>query len=218
MPRPRAQTVELKLVIRNKGYYYIEWWNSAGRYPESVSCRTKSRREAEDALSSFRAGILTPPKPKIARVRDILDGYDADREEDGCSPSLKTATSNLRRLLGGLTLAELSAPVIKNYYDTRRKEGRRTKGGGRQPLKDGTLTREGVLLRAAIRWAIKQKLVQADEEPHIKVFPSSPPKDRWLSREEFDLLLASAVEDHIKLFIVVALATAGRKSAVMDLV
>jgi integrase len=106
---------------------------------------------------------------------------------------------------------------VKSYYARRRAEGRRAKGGGRRPLTDGTLISEGVTLRAAIRWAISEKWLTQQDEPKIKVPPTPPPRDRWLTREEFDRLLAAAEAEHIKLFIIVALATAGRRGAVTRL-
>lgn len=216
MPRPRSNTSNPKLVQR-KRVWYVEWWNSAKRYPERVSCRTKHRGEAEDYLASFKAGLLNPRPEAPVRLRAILGRYLSARLAAECSPTLRTAVSHLERLLGALTVPELSSPVIEVYYDTRRQEGRRVKGGRRVPLQDGTLAKEGVTLRAAIRWAIREKLIPAADEPHIRVPSGGPPRERWLTREEFDRLLAAAQAFHIKLFIVLALATAGRRGAILGL-
>ena len=215
MPHPQSKILKLKLVQRGRGIYYIEWWNSEKKYPERISCGATDRKKAEDALVLFRAGLLTPPKPSTPRVDIILDGYLADREAIGAD--VKWAVVALRRHLGALTVTALSSQVVADYYDKRRREGRRAKGGGRQTLADGTLVREGVTLRAAIRWAISEKWLAASDEPKIRVPPTPPPRDRWLSRDEFDKLLAAAEADHIKLFILLALATTGRRGAIIEL-
>ena len=46
-------------------------------------------------------------------------------------------------------------------------------------------------LRAALRWAIKSKRISGDL-PCIEVPSQPPPRDRWMTRDEADKLLASA--------------------------
>jgi hypothetical protein len=48
-----------------------------------------------------------------------------------------------------------------------------------------------VTLRAALRWAIKSKRISGDL-PCIEVPSQPPPRDRWMTRDEADKLLASA--------------------------
>jgi integrase len=76
---------------------------------------------------------------------------------------------------------------------------------------DGTIRRELSVLRAALRW----------QDPNTKAVvalpPAAPPKDRYLTTSEFQSLLAAAQASHVKLFIVLALATAARKEALLTL-
>ena len=44
-----------------------------------------------------------------------------------------------------------------------------------------------------------------------------PPRERYLTREEARRLIANAEAPHVKLFIVLALTTAGRKEAILEL-
>jgi integrase len=85
----------------------------------------------------------------------------------------------------------------------------------KKPVKDGTILRELVTLRAALRWSQHEKWIA--EVPYIEVPSPPPPRDRWLTRHESDRLLAAAEAPHIKLFIAVCLYTAARSGAVLEL-
>jgi hypothetical protein len=53
--------------------------------------------------------------------------------------------------------------------------------------------------------------------PHIEVPASPSPHDRWLRREEADRLLESALALHVRMFLALALYTAGRAGAIGEL-
>ena len=80
----------------------------------------------------------------------------------------------------------------------------------------GTIIRELESLRAACRWAARSKWNVAPllfEMPRRK--PRSP--DRWLTRDEAKRLMAACGAPHVRLFVVLALTTAGRRQALIDL-
>jgi hypothetical protein len=60
----------------------------------------------------------------------------------------------------------------------------------KKPTSDGTLIRELVTLRAALKWARAAKWIA--DLPHIAVPAAPPPRDRWLTREEADRLIENA--------------------------
>jgi integrase len=82
-------------------------------------------------------------------------------------------------------------------------------------IQDGTVIRELVTLRAALRWALAERWISS--VPYIEVPRQPPPRDRWLTREEADRLLASAESQHVKTFLAVCLYTAARGGAVLEL-
>lgn len=84
--------------------------------------------------------------------------------------------------------------------------GRRRK---RQGVKDGTILKELSFLRAALRGQLKAGQFQMPAQP--------PPRDRHLTRKEFDRLLSAATLPHIRLFIILALTTAARAGALLQL-
>jgi integrase len=76
---------------------------------------------------------------------------------------------------------------------------------------DGTVHTELTFLRAALRWhnPATAAVVELPSKP--------PPRDHHLTREQYEHLVAAAVTPHLRLFVVLALATAGRMTAILEL-
>jgi len=66
-----------------------------------------------------------------------------------------------------------------------------------------------------LRWAEKRRLI--DRAPHVDRPPAPPPRNRWLTRDEARRLIDGAEAHHIRLAIILMLATAARVSAVLEL-
>ena len=80
----------------------------------------------------------------------------------------------------------------------------------------GTIRKRFSILRAALNWAEKKALI--DKAPHIWLPPAPPPKDRRLSREEFERLeRACEATPHLFLFVWIARYTAARAGAILSL-
>jgi integrase len=67
-----------------------------------------------------------------------------------------------------------------------------------------------------LQWAKRSKWISGDL-PYIEVPAQSPARDRWLTRAEADRLLSSAMALHVKTFIALALHTAARSGAILEL-
>jgi integrase len=214
MSRPRATTPTYSL-SRRGGYWYVGWWEDGAA--KRISCRTAIEAEARQFLADFRAGRAAPAIPEAPTIGTILTGYEADRP--GRSPTLSYCCAALRRHLGDLNAALLTKREIRAYTAARRLEGA---GGASarhrrapRPLSDGTLIRELGALRAALAWAVHEKWIAA--APHIER-PSAPPaRDRWLTRAEAFALLDATVAHHARVFVMVALHTAARTGAILEL-
>ncbi len=169
----------------------------------------------------FWRGAGSPAPPRSPTIGQILDGYLADRK-DHVSPSAYTTlsytTAPIRRHLGDLDANNLTRERARLYARQRRAEGYEVGPPDkrrRKPIKDGTILREIGQLRAALKWAVGGKWIQA--APHVPA-PSAPvAKERWLTRDEFDALLAGARSPHIRLFILLALHTGARSGALLEL-
>jgi integrase len=81
-----------------------------------------------------------------------------------------------------------------------------------------TVRTELEALRAALHWAMEK-----DQGPLIAIMPTLelPAKghgrDRWLTRAEAEALLAGCDRPHVRLFVLIALYTASRKTAILKL-
>lgn len=80
---------------------------------------------------------------------------------------------------------------------------------------DGTIRREIGVLRAALKWAVKERWIS--DAPYVDAPGSGPPRDRWLTSDEIDRLIRAAYLPHLRLFIILAYHTAARAGAILDL-
>ncbi len=83
---------------------------------------------------------------------------------------------------------------------------------GRQ---DGTILTELSRLRTVCNWAAERGMLKGVPKWAMPPMASSP--SRHLSRDQFAKFLESAVVPHLRLFAVLAIATGGRMSAILDL-
>lgn len=205
MSRPRTETPTVSLAKREGGWFYAQWWEDGAT--QRVSLRTADREVAKRRLADFIAGRGTALPPENPSIGQILDGYEADRTSRVASPeTLGYCCAPLREHLGNLSPEALTRERCRWYATTRQTQGRRGASGRGQRLSAGTVIRELVTLRAALRWARGEKWIT--EEPYIEV-PSAPvPTERWLTREEFAKLLAAAESEHLRVYCVLGLHTA----------
>jgi integrase len=70
-------------------------------------------------------------------------------------------------------------------------------------------------LRACLKWAVKDGLIT--QAPFIKVPPPNPPRDHWLTRDQVAALLRHITMPHLRLFVILAVTTAARSNAILDL-
>jgi integrase len=216
MPRPRLDTPNYRLVRRGEVLYF-RWWQDGAR--QRISTGAQGRRKAEVFLSQFAAGRGTPEPPDAPTVDQILAGYLEDRKPVvRAFDTLDVAANNLRRHFGDLQPDHLTKERIRFYRRRRHAEGHwvgPAEGRRKKPTQDGTLIRELVTLRAALNWAREAKWI--NEVPHIEVPAQPAPRDRWLTRQEADRLLESALALHVRTFLALALYTAGRAGAIREL-
>lgn len=216
MPRPRADVPTYSLTERG-GWWYVQWWeNGAAR---RVSCRTKNQGEARRFLAEFRVGQATPQAPKAPTIGQVLDGYAQNRDIKGRGETLKYDVAALKRHLGDLPVDLLDARQSRAYCVERRNEPPRIASAKHRktprPLSDGTLIRELGTLRAALAWAVQERWIIT--APFVERPSAPPPRDRWLTPEEFERLLESAVARHVRLYIALAVYTGARMGAILEL-
>ena len=216
MPRPRATTPTYTLTRRGQ-VYYVQWWQD-GR-ANRTSCRTSDLGEARVVREALISTLGTPPPPISPTIGAVLGGYASARDGKVHSQAITYSSRALQRHLRDVPVTSLTARRIDAYGAARRKEG-----AGGAPAKhrkqarvvsDGTLRRELGVLRAALGWAIKAGWIK--DAPPIELPPMQPARDRWLSKEEAGRLFAAAQSPHVRIFLALALFTAGRMTAILEL-
>lgn len=172
------------------------------------SCSTRDEGEAQQWLERFRDALERPEQPPEPTVASILDGYLHDRKGRVVDfERIELCAKHLKQHVGWLTIQDLR-PRHSTIYTAQRR-------GSVPTLSDGTIGRELRTLRAALHWAYGERLV--GQIPKVLIPPGPNPRDRWLTREEAERLIAAAVTPHVRLFIRLALSTAARSGAILEL-
>lgn len=179
-----------------RGWWYAVWTEDGKTRRETL--RTQIRDEALSRLEDFKA---EKSAPKGANVGEIVEAYleykdgriaDIDR--------LRIAWKHAERHFGHLRPDQITYEVSEAYTVARRNLGR----------SDGTILKEINTIRQALNWR-KVNVAQFDA-------PSQPPpRDRHLTKDEFRLLLEKTIQPHIRLWMILAVATGARKGALLDL-
>ena len=160
--------------------------------------RTKNRAVAEQRLEDLSR------QPIGESCSAIYSAYLAELEAKGkATERAVNAWKALHESFGSLRPDQITKALCRAYALHRRAQGR----------KDGTIAKELNCLRAALRNHDKQT-------PAVFEMPPRPPsRDRRLTRDEYRRLRRASKKSglHIYLFIVLGLATAGRKQALLDL-
>ena len=187
----------------NTGYWYIVYIAHDGRRHRKTT-GTRDKTEALEQLQRLQGILASVPKPQNPTIGSILDGYEATKRDTVASPSTMIYTLRpLRAFFGTLLPEDISTPLLKRYALQR----------GRKPA---TIAREVQILRAALRWAQAERWITAAPIVTMPV-KGTPPRDRWLTREEADKLIASCDAPHVRLFVILALNTAKRSGAILSL-
>jgi integrase len=170
----------------------------------------------------FRLGVRTEPDGRAALARfasveaasrvsaktvgEIFSAYVADRERDG--KLVRVFHDNWRALKGtfqAMPPEAINADVCRAYAEERFAAGRAR----------ATVWSELTRLRSCLNWAHKRKVIP--EAPYVWIPSKGHPRNKVLSEPEFLKLLNAAGMPHVRLFMILCLATAGRKGAVLEL-
>lgn len=160
----------------------------------------------------------------------IWEDYYADREKDGKKmEAFDDSWKALEPRFGAMRVKDVTNDVCRAYARERLARGRVIARKGpegkpeqvRVPISVGTVWTELLRLRSAVNWAWDHnRLVnlRLDKKPKIWIPRKPAPRQRVLSVEEFVRLRdACAVTPHVRLFVILAITTAGRTEAILEL-
>jgi len=188
---------------KHRGVYVAVYREDGKRTRRSLS--TTNREEALRRLEqlNFHTEILDRQTDKT--IGDLYALYVSDKRKRGkATERLVFAWKNLSGEFGGLLPHHITDDRVHAWLADRLLR-----------VSSGTTRVELGYLRAVLRWAAGKKLIP--EPISIQLPPPPRPKTGYVTRLEFKALLDAAVHPHVKLFLILAISTGGRSSAILEL-
>ncbi|RWP38518.1 MAG: site-specific integrase [Mesorhizobium sp.] len=187
---------EIRAKLFRGSWYAV--WSDTECGTQRRSLRTKDSAEAQRRLIDFRRDMSTPVG---SLVGDLVEAYLDDKKgRVAAHERLVFAWKQAKATYGHLRPDQITRQVCEAYADLRRLAGR----------KDATILKEVNVVRQAMNWGkVTGALFEAPSAP--------PPRDCHLTKTEYQRLLTGCSQPHIRLYCVLALTTAGRKGAILEL-
>jgi integrase len=170
-----------------------------------VSRKKLEGRDAAAAAAEFQRIIAELNKPVDPTVEVLWNAYREDKAGRRIAANMEFSGKAILPHFGALKPHDIDAKQCRIYTTARRLKGR----------KNGTIGTELNHLRIVLAWATKTGIIA--KAPHLELPPKPAPKELHLTREEFGRLLDASETHHLRVFLNLAIATAGRVGALLDL-
>lgn len=205
------------------GVFYVHWTEK--RVGKRVSARTKDMAEAKAYLGTWLLMEHEAPVKTAGANLTLQDVWDVYREKHVAKKvaSVETADFAWKKLAGFFAMRPvsfLSQTSVDEYVE------RRIGGKLGRKVKPQTAAKELAYLLAAVKFGVSSKAKLLDPSMVQKFDLPEPgdPRDRWLTRPEIQKMLDAAARlrrgprlSRGERFIWLALETAGREQALLDL-
>lgn len=169
-----------------------------GRPRVRIALGTNDLGVAEARAKKLWAGRAAPKSDKCS---DLWTAYIADREAEGVNTKqLEYRWRKLEPFFGYKMGNAITKEDCRAYTKQRLPQG----------VKSVTVRTELVLLRACLN------LRYGRASTTMWLPPTSPPRERYLTKEELAKLLAAIDTPHVRLFVILAVATGARMSAILQ--
>lgn len=209
----------------DNGVFYAKWTDGRRSKRKSMGTKDGALAQARFAHWLLLGGAEPPANPaQTYTVADLWAVY-YKRHVEAAVHSVATqdySWKNLGPHFGDLLLGQV-AEAVPAYVR------KRERGEIGRPAKAPTIRRELAAMRAAFNWCAdaseRRALIDKADVPGFALPAESVPKDRWLRDEEVKRLLDAAAMSRgadgrlsrVERFLWLALETAGRKQALLDL-
>jgi len=184
------------------GIYYIHW--SADGRSKRKTTGTRDVREAQAFFDEWCDLTETVDKsaPRYTCDELFVMRYGAD------GGRVKYAWASLKPWFGAKEPRDISQADLDRYAAAR-------------AVAPSTLRFEMAVLRAIWNHAVKTRVIKLEDTPVLAPLPAaSPPRERWLTDEEIDKVLAAAEHpsrERVRMFSWLALHTGARRTAICEL-
>lgn len=175
-------------------------WAAVGRTNGKQWRRSLGTADRALAERKFRDVKFDRPGETVA---DYIGQYLAEKLEKGAGSirAMQYAWKALSPTFASLRPDQITRKLCQDYTKKRRREG----------VADGTIIKELGVLKAGLGWS-KKASVAVFEMPE-----APPPRDRHITLDEFNRLLAACELPHMRLFCLLGWYTAARASAILEL-
>lgn len=163
---------------------------------------TTDARQAQLIAPAIYAELT---RPTGTTVEELWAAYVADREGRAVVGTMVHTWKALKERFGLRDGQSLTKEDCRAHTAERRANG----------ISDGTIHTELGHLRTVLKWAENGRLI--DRAPHIERPGKPEPKDRYLTHEEAQRVIAAAHAPHVKLAMQLMIATAARVTAILEL-
>mgnify|MGYP003990155909 FL=1 len=202
-------------VVESKNWY-ISYYFEGKKIAESVS---PNKRVAEDALKSVAGDIA---KGKYSLRRDTkspkFEGYaevylEYSKANKRSYETDITMFKALSAFFKGYKLSKITPFLIEKYKIER---GKKVARMSKKPIAKATINRELAILKAMFNMAIRDGEADTNPVKAVKFFKEDNKKERILTSEEIQRLLAEC-NGHLKPIVILALNTGMRLREVLYL-
>jgi integrase len=202
-------------VYHRGGSWYIDFYSAGKRYTESVGAVNKTVAK-EKLIVRKREVIQGTYKPKKTEVlfdkfREEYLTYSQSNKRPSSAQRDENSLKHLRRVFDGKRLSDISPFLIEKYKTMRKGEG----------AKPATINHELACLRHLFTMAMKWGKAGANPGREVKLLKEPEGKDRILTYEEEERLLAyvrsRTKSKHLEAIIITALNTGMRKGEILAL-
>jgi len=211
------------LTLRN-GVYTAIW--SDNRRTKRKSMGTPNRALAEERfaqwmlLGGHREGVTVTGEAALT-IAELWTVYDVKHVETVSAPaSIRYCWKNLEPHFGKKTPGQIDQATVDAYED------KRAAGDIGRASGPSTVRKELAALRAMMNWHSdtrrgKRRLLERADVPMFDLPDESAPRDRWLTKIEivklFGVFDPAERMSRVERFLWLALETAARKQAILDL-
>lgn len=206
---------------RFRGGYAICVYGVEGR----ISRRKLEHTDAAGAAKEFAKFVEEAKRPIDPDIATVWEKYRDDKEGRPIAKNMKDSGTKVLPFFGLVKPADVTLKMCRSYVALRRTDHRGSKNmqarfvasGRSLPIgvANGTIRTELNHLRVALRWAEKTGLI--DRAPYIELPKPSQSDERHISKQEFTKLLDAAEQAHLRLYLLLAISTAGRNAALLEL-
>lgn len=184
------------------GRLVVTWDEDGRRRRFRLAATTIGEAHAEARALLLAADVARQDGLTVA---ELWQAYRDDKAGRSIAESMLHTGKSVLPWFGHFLPGQITTDDCRAYIADRRAAGRQ----------DGTIWSQLGHLRNVLSWAEKRGLIA--RAPYIERPTQPAPKERWLTHDEIDRLMAAEAEPHIRLAILLMLTTAARVGATLEL-